>query len=366
VTPVKTLVNVFVYVIKKRFYTGPLTLAIMLTYRCTASCKNCGTFSNPKQKEYLDKNSIAECIEIAREEGFKNVVFTGGEPTLRMNELLFGLQIASKFDFPTRLVTNAHWATSLKKAEKFISIFKRVGLAEINISTGPEHLKFIKFDNVINSIISSINNLMPVTLMIELKDKSEINKDTFLEHPKIKALDEDKIKYLGIIESPWTPINPFIVQNYPVGLSISSVNISRTTGCDNILQTFVLQPNGVIAACCGLGMRYIKEFQIANVNTEANFLGKAIMEAQKDVFKMILHIIGPEKILQWASSKDQSIKWENMYAHKCQACIRLFKDSKVKNIIFEYYKELLPEIFIRGSLLNYFIPNILSKKPIAC
>jgi MoaA/NifB/PqqE/SkfB family radical SAM enzyme len=72
--------------------------------------------SNPQEKTRLDVKSILIAIDEAKALGFYNVVFTGGEATLRWNDLLQCIRHAHDLEFPVRLVTNAHWALDQETA----------------------------------------------------------------------------------------------------------------------------------------------------------------------------------------------------------------------------------------------------------
>src|SRR5262249_57735436 len=96
------------------------TLCIMLTYACPAACTNCGTSSHPKEKNILKLDVALSGIKQARALNFASVVFTGGESTLRWKDLLIAIRYAHELGFPTRLVTNAHWATSPERSIQLI------------------------------------------------------------------------------------------------------------------------------------------------------------------------------------------------------------------------------------------------------
>jgi MoaA/NifB/PqqE/SkfB family radical SAM enzyme len=59
--------------------SGPKTLSIMPTYTCTAACSDCGTLSSPRERSRLPLSIIKSAIRQAKQLGFANVVFTGGE-----------------------------------------------------------------------------------------------------------------------------------------------------------------------------------------------------------------------------------------------------------------------------------------------
>src|SRR5262249_16750793 len=115
-----------------RPFRGLRTLSIMPTYTCTAACADCASLSGPKDRTRLNSEEIFAAIDEARRLGFFNVVFTGGEATLRWSELLKWISHAAKLRFPTRVVTNAHWATRPETASDRIDQLITAGLSEIN------------------------------------------------------------------------------------------------------------------------------------------------------------------------------------------------------------------------------------------
>ena len=70
---------------------------------------------------------ILKSIEEASVDGYKVVVFTGGEPTLKMENLLTGIEKATSFGLVTRVVTNAHWAHTDKVADRCVTNLVKAG-----------------------------------------------------------------------------------------------------------------------------------------------------------------------------------------------------------------------------------------------
>jgi organic radical activating enzyme len=324
-------------------FKGGRTLSIMPTYACNANCKNCGTVSSPNDRNNLPLETIISSIEQAKHLGFMNVVFTGGEATLRWKDLVQAIQFAHNLDMPTRLVTNAHWANNEEEANLHIKELHNAGLNEINYSTGDEHVKYVPLNSVVNGIIAAIDHSLSLAVMIELTASRVLNRTSLTEHSKIKMLNETDKQKIRILESPWMPLNPLEIGTYPEGIAINRNNISSVSGCDSVLQTYVVQADGRIGACCGLGMRITPELNVG-FSTGTDFLARAIKESESDFLKLLLHYKGPERILEWAASKNPEIKWENLYAHKCQACLRVYKDSKVADVLRHHHKELFAEV----------------------
>ena len=90
-------------------------------------------------------------------------------------------------------------------------------------------------------------------------------------------------------------------------------------------------------------MRLVPELQLGNIAETP--VSEAWRRAEADLLKRWIRTEGPERILAAAAAHDPSIEWENMYAHRCQACIRMYTDSKVQTVLREHY----PKIFTSAS-----------------
>jgi Radical SAM superfamily len=342
-------------------FRGPRTLSIMPTFRCVSNCASCGTLSNPYDKTNLPLQTIITCIHEAKRLNFANIVFTGGEPTLCWSRLLQAIKEAKKQGLITRLVTNAYWATTPNLATRKLQTLKNGGLDEINFSTGDEHAKFVPIPNLTNAVIASIVNGFKPAVMIEDRGGRIITKEKILSHPEIKRFVSTDKSCLAVSESPWMPLDPFEVVDYGSSVVANQDNLDSFTGCDPILQSLTILSDGNISTCCGFGTRLIPELIVSNMD-EPHFLATAIENTENDFMKLWLHYEGPVKILAWAAKKNPTIRWENMYAHHCQACLRIYKDSTVKQTIKENYQEKLGEIISSAWMEEVFIPKTFMKQ----
>lgn len=339
--------------------TGTKTLSVMLTYTCPAACANCGTLSSPAERTNLHREHVMQTIRDAKDLGFGLVVFTGGETTLRWNDTLDGIRLASSLGMLTRIVTNAHWAHSLEAARSKIDQLIAAGLSEINYSTGDEHVRFIPLERVATACVAAAERAFRVHVMIELKAQRAVCAADILEHPMIQALPDGARKYVTAVESPWMPLDPGVREVYPEGVAATRETIGTRTGCDSILRTYTLQADGRIAACCGLGMRLIDELNVTVANGPGS-LARAIDEAENDFLKVWIRYKGPERILAWAAEKDRSIDWDGRYAHTCQACRRLYSDPRVAAVIREHYEEIAAEVLQCAWMDDHFFPQVLT------
>lgn len=337
-------------------FKGRRTLSIMPTYTCPAACSSCGTLSSPREKTNLDTQSIKKAILQAKDLDFYNVVFTGGEATLRWDDLLDCIEFAANLNFPTRLVTNAHWARNFDYAERRIDALINSGLSEINYSTGDEHVRFIPITRVIIASVVAAKRNLPVHVMVEYKKERTISRGDVLTNALITDLPDEVRSLIKVIESPWMPLDHTVREEYTNTYDVlSKENLTLKKGCDNILQTYTIQADGNIAACCGLGMRLIPELQVGTVSQKD--LASVIEESESDFLKLWIHYAGPEKILAWAASKDNTIEWENIYAHHCQVCQRIYKDPKVVNIIRQYHEEVIADVLHSIWIDEEYLPQ---------
>jgi hypothetical protein len=334
----------------------------MLTYACPAECSNCGTVSSPRDRNHLSLDVVLRGIEEAHRLAFENVVFTGGEATLRWADLLTSISHANHLGLPTRLVTNAHWAETSQAAAERLDQLLAVGLDEINFSTGDEHTRFVPLDRVVFGAVAAVERGLIAHVMVELRGTRRVSSASLLQHPLIRALPEPQRERVQPTESPWMPLSPHRIETYPEGIAVTSRNLTGCVGCDSVLQTYVMQADGRVGSCCGLGMRIIPELSVGRVDGDS-FLADAIAEAEADFLKLWLHYLGPEKILAWAAERDPSIEWEGMYAHRCQACIRLYRDPAVRELIQDRYLEAVPDLVQSAWLREHYISAMLEGAP---
>lgn len=331
----------------------PRILSLMPTYRCTAACKSCGTLSSPHAKGRLTASQVRQAITQAADAGIELVVFTGGEATLEPELLFEGLNLATGLGMKTRLVTNAHWAVTEDEATQYAQRLREAGLGEINYSTGDQHARFVPVEHVLRAVRSGVAVGFTPAVMVETIATAKVTSERLERHPY--QMETRRIypgRVIKFNDSPWMPLNPGKSEIYPDGLAVDASNLARTRGCDSVLQTTTVQADGAIGACCGLGMRLIPELNLGHIDKTS--IATAIADGEDDLLKRWIRLEGPERILAWAAEKDPSIKWEGMYAHRCQACLRLYKDPAVRDVIADHYQEKVPDLLFGEYLLYQF------------
>jgi len=295
-------------------------LCVMLTFQCTAECEHCGTASSPREHTRLPLDQALSAIDQAAALGYTGVVFTGGESTLAPENLRIAIRRAHSHNLSVRLVTNAHWATQARaETQLFEWIFD--GLTQLNISTGDRHAGFVPLELPIRAARTAARLNLSVILLLESGTTETITASA------LRQLIPDPAVH--IVEGRWSSLDPF--PQVPPTEAVNRANLDRCTGCNELFQITTLQADGSITPCCGLGIRAIPELRAAHIGHDT--LAEAEARALADPVLQRIRDEGPEKILAWSAERDPRIHWENLYAHRCHACIRLFHDPLVRDIL---------------------------------
>lgn len=332
------------------------TLSIMPTFKCTAACDHCGTMSSPRATGRLTLAQMTSAIDQAVALHYEVVVFTGGEATLVGDDLLGAMARAHAAGLVVRLVTNGHWASSPAAARRRVQQFTAAGLTELNFSTGDQHARFVPLERVLDGLHAALDAGLPASLTIETTRQRVITKEVVLGHPAFERLTlAHPDVAVKLHESPWMPLSPDVRFGYPEELTAHAGNIERFQGCDSVLSTTTLLSDGALAACCGIGMRLIPELRLGHIDEDG--LAEATERAHDDLLKRWIKVEGPEHILHWASQHDPSITWEHQYAHRCQACLRLYQDPAVRRVIRDHHLEKVGDVIFAQWLRESFSPT---------
>jgi hypothetical protein len=306
------------------------SLVIFPTYQCNAMCSDCGTFSSPSNHHVLSREHIFSAIREAKSLHFQSVVLSGGEATLQWQTCAAAIRFATSEGMSTRLVTNGRWATgSESEARAAASELKAAGLTEMNVSTGDQHVRFVPLIAVARAAAAAFREGISTLIVVEAHSGDGLKKQHVID-----ALPPDAAAAITVIEGPWMPMR------WPEGATqrsaaISAHNVAATQGCDSVLSSYVAAADGRIGACCGLGMRATPELNVGRIGPE-HALEEAITNAEADFLKIWLSVWGPHRILAWAAQFDDQIQWENRYVHRCHACMAMYKDQRVRDVLLTH------------------------------
>jgi len=175
--PVESGVDIKEVVIEK--WAAPARMDLAVTYRCNLNCGHCYTWAGPNGKtKELETGEWEKVLERLWEIGVPNVVFTGGEPTLREDIIQL---VAKAEQFVTGLVTNGTKLAGLAEGLREASLdYVQVTLesADGGIHNKMVGAEFDAFDATVNGIKKAIGLGMHVVTNTTLTEDSA---DGFLE-----------------------------------------------------------------------------------------------------------------------------------------------------------------------------------------
>jgi hypothetical protein len=139
---------------------APISGGLILSYRCTASCRHCMYACSPGwsagwiSEEDLNATLQSLAGKILPAPGGEGAVslnhglhFTGGEPFLNFELLCRAIRTAKNLRIPSLFAeTNCFWARSDRETRDKLLELKGCGLAGIMISINPFYLEYVSFE----------------------------------------------------------------------------------------------------------------------------------------------------------------------------------------------------------------------------
>lgn len=332
------------YIDRRVLSVFPDSLTIIPTYRCNAQCEQCCFESNPRIRTRLSLDDIKRSIDAAVD-GFENlklIVFSGGEVFLLKEDLFEAVAYAAKKGLLTRCVTNAFWGRKPAHAQAVADRLQSCGVAEINISTGMDHQRWVPFASVEHAVEALVGK--DIFTLVTVERDSETS-DCFAQATQSDvfqaALRSKPLKF-SLQCNSWMPFNDRYVQRgKPAGLA------ALTQGCSQIFHNLVVTPREELAVCCGLTFEHIDELKVGSLASRS--MGDLFEDTFRDFLKIWIHMDGPGDILRKLFGEAINDELSGVH-HICQACAILHQHPEVRRALQERYHEFVPDVIARFNL----------------
>lgn len=326
---------------------NPSTLTFVTTAKCSSACSSCCFQCSPKRSIRLTKEQMIGYMEQVKRDfpSVISLVLTGGECTL-LPDLTEIIKLASnKYGFSVRIVSNGHWAKTIEKARVKVNEWRMAGLAEINFSTGDEHLEFVSIETIKNAIIASVEKGLIPFVNIESQDNHIFNSKSFLKDPTIATLVKNG--KLIIANGIWIDFkHPEEITKKP-----KEMNILSFQRCENLFNSITITPDNRMKACCGIISNTIEYLDLGN--PEKYTIRHLFNNQFRDFIKIWLHTEGPHNILQFASKYDNRINIEDYtHIHHCLVCTIILRSKEIMSILQRNYKEIFSNIILKYHLIK--------------
>lgn len=329
-------------------YISPSTIGLITTNKCTAACKDCCFGCNQNNKSEMRDELIHKVISqtVNVFPTTKLIVLTGGECFLLGDRLFSTIQFITNNGLKSRVITNAFWATSFKRAYSILSRLKQSGLSELNISTGDEHLKWIPYDNIINVIVACVKTSIPITVNVESSDTKVFTASKIL-------CDRRIAKYLTmpdaitIVNGHWVSSDNKDHNQEKEKHHIISDNLRR---CTSLFSSPSVTPEGLVIGCCGLTSQSHPHLSLGNINHKSMDL--VYRDSFDDFLKVWIFTEGPYSILRFCQSKNKKIPPVSQGLHICEYCKIIYTNKECFFTLKKHCKEMIPTIITKYTLLR--------------
>ncbi|MCL4330624.1 MAG: hypothetical protein M1533_06490 [Candidatus Thermoplasmatota archaeon] len=304
--------------------------------------------STPNSSNPLAADSAKEILNKGRELGFKLAAFTGGEPTLALDNLITLIKHAKSLGYITRVVSNGWWAREEDGASLMLTKLKTAGLDEINMSFDDFHLDLPKGRwkaeqrNLINVAKASSSLGMKFGIGIIKKKKSVVNKEFVVNYlsEELGISKDDVLNKFAFIED-------VAARTGRGRQTIADKDIEERefpiTGCVDIGSVYGIHPTGRITACCGHAMFDSDAFDVSNWKVDQDPLKRATEITGKNLVYWWLWALGPQKILR-------KLGVDVKTSHICDACELL--TTRYRNEMLGYFRDHKSDILVNDVLLN--------------
>jgi len=336
----------------------PHQLTILSTSRCTARCAHCSMNSAPGRRERLRLEQITTAIsELHHLNGLRVVIFAGGEPTLMGEDLLDAIAHAASLGIMTRIVTNAYWAVSPRRAREKLVELREAGLAELNLSADDYHLPYIPFERVETAWHASKGlGFQAVVIANSSGPKSVVNPrfimDRLGEELTMRFDDDGFPQPLGGPGPDGTVyaiFNPTVQRlgrsNLELGedeFAYPADQESLDGACPWAVRSAALSPKNHLVACCGIEAEHNEVLDFGDATREP--LGELVARADDDLVVNAIALRGPLFLKRFVERYAPEVEFRERYASICEICEHVVRRPEVLAVLRRHTAELAHEV----------------------
>lgn len=326
------------------FSSREIGINFTVTDKCNIACDLCAPGCSPLLTGNITADQMVSVYkEVAENFSIKQIVFTGGEPTIFLKHILAFLNTVNHGCEIIRIVTNGSFARSANKARETVDRLKSHGVNEIALSVDDFHDKYLNHDIIVNLTDACIRSSMQINISHKGYPGSQTNK-SFYE----RLLGRPLNSYWETRNGTRSDIVTFSTgPTLPIGKGADKIDWTADRGsqwegpCTEISKRITISPSNTLMPCCGLVERSIPEFS-GNVFQGSDLcLSDQILYVDNSTLANWLGLEGPSSI--WR--KCLEINSLPQLVGVCEACQILFSSEHVRELI----ARSLPGI--RGNIL---------------
>jgi len=301
------------------------SLGFQYTRQCNLACDHCCVESSPAVKGKLAQDIVADRIDEAARLGIGTIGFTGGEPMLFSDEIVWLVEKVCHNKQKAVLVTNASWATSARITAEVVCSLKKAGLDQMDISYDEFHKKAGARIEWVGWAVSECRR-QDIRVRVR-RQRHTVQTKAGIEVAKeiLRLRCNDKV---GVLY-PYGRAR----EKLPKGKTRYCVSpLRKVPMCDEIGKLLYMW-DGALVPCCN-GVYSIKDGQngaldnLAMGNIYEHSLEESIERFRRNLFLAVLGTCGPGGFIILSRDNGNSISWPKEVECACEFCIWAANDER--------------------------------------
>ncbi len=271
---------------------------------------------------------IRALAEVPTAEG---VVFVGGEPLLHLDEICELIALARSLGLETQVSTNAFWAGSDTRANRYLRRLIDAGLNHLALSADSYHSEFIDPQNVGRAFRLArdegvVRKLQVISSRVNAEEDAlyaatGIDPAECLESREFKLRrhdpDFDPRRYIIVHRNPVAPFGRgAFLHGHARLMSLASL---EDFPCYMVGKFPLIYPNGDLFACCCIAGFY-EPYLVGNLNETP--LSELLARMSVNVVYEAISKVGPVALAKSCLKENDAAKAR--FANECHACRETF------------------------------------------
>ena len=360
------------------------TLVLHPTEFCNASCAHCIVESGPLRKERLSTATGRAAIHgAARAGGFDMVVFSGGESTTYLDDVLDLCREARACGLRTRLVSNAYWARTKETAALMLERLFDDGVDELVVSFDEYHLPYVPAARVQDVAAgASIAARRPWIIFAAVIAAPEFGVEADATAAGFPAslcalllrygFDLDRcIPFSSVQEALGCLIGParetfkqslrdrIVVSWQPLSVGgraarelaggVPAVAVDLVDApCDVAGRQITIPSSGRAYPCCSLWTNF-PDHHYGRLDGEEGEFAETLGRIRRDPLVNLIHEAGPGSLVRWL--RQQGVPLRDHYTDICSMCQALLSSCSLETLQAEAARCLHAQL-VDGSPLS--------------
>jgi len=281
------------------------------------------------------------------------VCFSGGEPTLLGEDLLDAIAYVDGQGILSRIVTNAHWASTPENADAYVRKLLESGLNELNVSTDDYHLPYVPFSYVENAWNAAKGQGFGAVVIANANGpESKITPNYIMEQFGDMPLRYDKLMGTStqgrtpsadgtvyLLSNPWVHrVGRASDNNLESNMHFPEDQDHLASCCRMALVNPALSPNNHLLTCCGLEGEGNEILDIGDMGSED--IETIYARANDNVLINAIIKLGPLAIKKYLALKAPELQFPDSYASMCEICQSIVKNPQAVSVLKQNYFDL--------------------------